>query len=65
MNTLKQINKHLLNKFGIEIERVSNIDCFHTKRALAGIKFILRDGNFNEDFETFKDVKTFIKTINK
>mgnify|MGYP001228662432 CR=1 FL=1 len=65
MNTLKQINKHLLNRFGIEIERVSDIDCFHTRRALAGIKFILRGANFDEDFETFKDVKTFIKTLTK
>lgn len=65
MNTLKQINKHLLNKFNVQIDRVSDIDCVVTKRALEGIKFILRDGNFNEDFETFKDVKTFIKTLTK
>ena len=42
MNTLKQINKYLLNKFGVEIERVSDIDSYKTRRALAGIKFILR-----------------------
>lgn len=62
METLKEINKHLLNKFGLEIERVSNMSSV-VKQSLKGIKFILRDGNINEDFETFKDVKQFVSKL--
>tara|TARA_R100001163_G_scaffold22513_2_gene19056 strand:- start:2974 stop:3177 length:204 start_codon:yes stop_codon:yes gene_type:complete len=65
MNTLKQINKHLKNTIGLEIERVSDINCFHTREALSGIKFILRGGGFDEDFETFKDVKEFVNKQGK
>ncbi len=57
--TLKKINKKLIEMEGIEIQRVSDIDCFHTRQALAGIKFILRDGDFDIDFATFKDVKVW------
>ena len=59
MKTIKQINKHLKNIVGVEIERVSDINNPVVKEALTGIKFILRGGEFNEDFETFKDVKEF------
>ena len=62
MKTLKEINKHLLNKFGLEIERVSNMSSV-VRQSLKGIKFILRDGNINEDFETFKDVKQFVSKL--
>ena len=62
METLKEINKHLLNKFGLEIERVSNMSSV-VKQSLKGIKFILIDGNINEDFETFKDVKQFVSKL--
>ena len=62
MKTLKEINKHLLNKFGLEIERVSNMSSV-VRQSLKGIKFILRDGNINEDFETFKDLKQFVSKL--
>ena len=57
MKTIKQINKHLKNIVGVEIERVSDINNPVVKEALTGIKFILRGGELNEDFQTFKDVK--------
>ena len=63
VNTLKIINKFLNDMFGVEIERVSDINNPVVKEALSGIKFILRGGGFNEDFETFKDVNEFVKNI--
>ena len=65
MKPLKQINKVLNKEFGINIERVSDINCFLTRGSLIGIKFILRDGEFNEDFESFKDVKEFTSKLIK
>ena len=64
MKTLKQINKFLNDKFQCEIERVSDINNPVIKEALSGIKFILRSDIFDEDFETFKDVKIFINKLN-
>ena len=61
--TLKKINEILIEMEGVEIERVSDIDCFHTRQALAGIKFILRDGDFDIDFATFKDVKIWFNGL--
>ena len=69
--TLKKINEKLQQMFEqeldvpFEIERVSDIDNFHTRRALAGIKFICRDGGFNLDFETFAEVKVWFKQLIK
>ena len=50
------------DRFGADLIRVSDIDCFKTRQALRGIKFILRGGveTFSEDFDCFKDVKIFI-----
>ena len=64
MKTLKLINKHLISTRGIEIERVSNMDSI-TREALSGIRFILRGGGFDEDFETFKDVKQFVNKLGR
>ena len=69
--TLKKINEQLQEMFEqeldvpFEIERVSDIDNFHTSRALEGIKFICRDGGFNLDFETFAEVKVWFKQLIK
>ena len=64
MKTLKLINKHLISTRGIEIERVSNMDSI-TREPLSGIRFILRGGGFDEDFETFKDVKQFVNKLGR
>ena len=67
--TLKKINEQLQEMFEqelevpFEIERVSDIDCFMTKRALAGIKFICRDRGFNLDFETFAEVEVWFEEL--
>ena len=36
-----------------------------TREALSGIRFILRGGGFDEDFETFKDVKQFVNKLGR
>ena len=43
--------------------RVSDIDDFHTRDSLAGIKFIIRSNGFDLDFETFKEVQVWFKGL--
>ena len=67
--TLKKINEQLQKMFEqgldvpFEIERVSDIDNFMTRKALAGIKFICRYRGFSLDFETFSEVNVWFEDL--